>query len=154
QRERKGQRIGKDVWDVVCLKQRRHLRLACVARHALTDVEHGVPALAGCQTLGQRADMADTDGLVAKPGKGRADGGDRDLGIELGALLLAHASGEVVGAEIEGHTDAHGSEGPPLKPQYAGSTPNASRVEPAIHVLFHSAAIAVLSRPSVPSGSG
>ncbi len=54
---------------------------------------------------------------------------DRDVGVEFGAVLLAHAHGEIVGAQVVSEPDAH------------------------LWVRY-SAAIARVSRASVPSGSG
>src|SRR5580704_924833 len=78
-----------------------------MARHALAYVEDGVPALARGEFLRQRANMADTHRLMAESGQRQADGGDSDLRVELGAVLLAHSLGEVISPEIVCHPDAH-----------------------------------------------
>ena len=71
QGQRKHQRVGKRVGNVIYVEDRRHLGLAGQAVEPFGDVEHQVPAVALGQPLDQPPGVADPVGLVAKFLQGR-----------------------------------------------------------------------------------
>src|SRR5262245_43425417 len=115
--------------DAVGIEKPGHLGLAAKTVQAFADVEHGIPTLTRDESLGERADIADADGLVAKRCEGGNDPRDRDLCVELSAVLLAHSQCEIVRAKVVRDPNAH-------------------------EAVRYSAAIGRTSRPNVPSGSG
>src|SRR5262245_49480394 len=91
----------------VCIEKPGHLSLAAKTVQAFADVEHGIPTLTRDESLGERADIADADGFVTERCKRRNDPRYGDLGIELGAILLAHSQSEIVGAQVVRDPNAH-----------------------------------------------
>ena len=100
QGQRKDQRVGKRVGDVVDVEDRRHLGLAGQSVEPFGDVEHQVPAVALGQPLDQPPGVADPVGLVAQFLQGPFDALDGHGAIEFGGLFLGVSFGQVVVAEV------------------------------------------------------
>ena len=126
QRQRQGQRIGKQIRHIEGFQQRRHLGFARHAFQAFADIEHRVPALArrpaplpaaGCRRCGPA--------YGPRPRQRLADGGNGFLGIEFGGFFLAIAQGKIIAAQVIGDPDTH-----------ASATERPSRIRIAIDLAF------------------
>ncbi len=103
------QGVGEGVGNVVCLEEGRDLGFPPEPGHSLGDIENEVPAVAPGEAAHQALHMPDPVRFVAQFPEASLDGLDGVLPVELGRLLVAHPEGDVVGLEIVGQPDPHGS---------------------------------------------
>src|SRR5262249_11379842 len=97
----------KGAGDAVDIEQSGHLGLAGWPVQSLADVEDKVPAIAGGQSLDQLTGMADAVGFMAELPQRSLDGVDGVGTVELGCLLLAVASRQVLLTQVIRKTDLH-----------------------------------------------
>ncbi len=124
QRQAHDQGIRKGIGDSIEVEQRRHLRLAADAVHALGDVEDQVPAPARHEGLCEPAAVADAFGPVPQRPEGRRDGDDRIVAVEFRRLFFGKPLRQVFRAKVVRQSDRHGHRsGSPRKAGGATAAP-------------------------------